>query len=81
MKIISFVENVNVMTTIIIDEKSKKGKIVLELIKELGIGKIVGNEKIKTVKPNRITLDAVKDAYEGKTVVCEDFQDYLKKTK
>ncbi len=66
------------MTTIIIDEKSKKGKIVLELIKELGIGKIVGE---KTARPNQVTLDAIKDAYEGNTVVCEDFQDYIKKSK
>lgn len=69
------------MTTIIIDEKSKKGKIVLELIKELGIGKIVGERETKSAKPNKVTLDAIKDAYEGNTVVCEDFQDYIKKTK
>jgi lysophospholipid acyltransferase (LPLAT)-like uncharacterized protein len=81
LEIISFVENVNVMTTVIIDEKSKKGKIILELIEELGIGKIVGNEKMKTVKPNQVTLDAIKEAYEGNTVVCEDFQDYINKTK
>jgi lysophospholipid acyltransferase (LPLAT)-like uncharacterized protein len=66
------------MTTIIINEKSKKGKIVLQLIKELGIGKIVGE---KTTRPNKVTLDAINDAYEGNTVVCEDFQDYIKKTK
>ncbi len=69
------------MTTVIIDEKSKKGKIVLELIKELGIGKIVGEMGTKSAKLNQVTLDAIKEAYEGNTVVCEDFQDYIKKTK
>ena len=69
------------MTTVIIDEKSKKGKIVLKLIKELGIGKFVVEKKIKSTRPNQVTLDAIKEAYEGKTIVCEDFQDYVKKTK
>lgn len=42
---------------------------------------VIINEKIKMVKPNQVTLDAIKEAYEGNTVVCEDFQDYIKKTK
>lgn len=69
------------MTTIIIDEKSKKGKILLKLIKELGIGEIVRDKKMKTTRANQTTISAIKEAFEGKTVVCEDFKDYIKKTK
>lgn len=70
------------MTTIIINEKSKKGKIVLDLIRELGVGKIVEDVKPKKkVKPNAVTLKAIKDAYEEKTIGCDDFQDYLQKVK
>ena len=66
-------------TTIIIDEKSKKGKLVLELIKEFGIGKIIVDKDIKSEQPNQVTLNAIIEAYEGKTIVCEDFQDYFQK--
>ena len=70
------------MTTVIINEKSKKGKIVLDLIKELGIGKIVDeSKKQKAVGSNIITLKAINDAYEGNTIQCDDFQDYLQKVK
>ena len=70
------------MTTIIINEKSKKGKIVLELIRELRVGKIVEDDRPKKkINPNAVTLKAIKDAYEGKTIKCDGFQDYLKKAK
>ncbi len=70
------------MTTVIINEKSKKGRIVLDLIKELGIGTII-NEKSskKSFKPNKDTMLAIKDAIDGNTVKCDDFKDYLEKVK
>jgi hypothetical protein len=67
------------MTTIIINEKSKKGKIIIELIKELGIGQIIdgpGNYRL-----NDITLQAVEEAEAGKTIKCNSFEDYLEKVK
>jgi hypothetical protein len=70
------------MTTIIIDEKSKKGKIVIDLIRELGIGKIIEDDRPKRkVNPNAVTLKAIKEAYEGNTIKCDSFQDYLKKAR
>ena len=57
------------MTTVIINEKSKKGKIVLDLIRELGIGKIVEDDNLKKKEnPNTVTLKEINDAYEGKTI-------------
>jgi len=68
------------MTTVIINEKSKKGRIVLDLIKELGIGKIISEKsRNKSLKPNKDTLLAIKDAIEGKTIKCDSFEDYLEK--
>jgi hypothetical protein len=70
------------MTTVIINEKSKKGRIVLDLIKELGIGKIISEKsRNKSLKPNKDTLLAIKDAIEGKTIKCDSFEDYLEKVK
>jgi hypothetical protein len=70
------------MTTVIINEKSKKGRIVLDLIKELGIGKIISEKRRnKSLKPNKDTLLAIKDAIEGKTIKCDSFEDYLEKVK
>lgn len=70
------------MATVIINEKSRKGRIVLDLIKELGIGKIISEKSgKKSLKPNKDTLLAIKDAIEGNTVKCNDFRDYLEKVK
>jgi hypothetical protein len=70
------------MTTVIINEKSKKGRIVLDLIKELGIGKIISEKsRNKSFKPNKNTLLAIKDAIEGNTIKCDSFEDYLEKVK
>jgi hypothetical protein len=68
------------MTTVIIDEKSKKRRIVLDIIKELGIGKII-NEKSckKSSKLNKDTLLAIKDFIEENAVKCDDYKDYLEK--
>ncbi len=70
------------MTTVIINEKSKKGRIVLDLIKELGIGKVISDKsRNKSSKPNKNTLLAIKDAIEGNTIKCDSFEDYLEKVK
>lgn len=67
------------MTTIIINEKTKKGRIILDLIKEIGVGKIVDNLMESENMLNSITEKAIREANEGKTIKCIDFDDYLKK--
>ena len=67
------------MTTIIINEKTKKGKLILALIREIGAGRIVGEQIEKT--PNQATIDAMQEAKAGKTIKCSDFDDYLKKVR
>ncbi len=66
------------MTTIIINEKTKKGKIIIELIKEIGVGKIIDEAKYIS---NQTTISAIEEAKAGYTTKCSDFDDYLKKTK
>jgi hypothetical protein len=69
------------MTTVIINEKTKKGQIILDLIKEMGIGKIIDETKSKSPVFNDTTLQAIKEAQEGKTIKCTSFEDYLNKVK
>lgn len=69
------------MTTIIINEKTKKGQIILDLIREMGVGKIIEAKMTSEKIPNDKTLKAIREAKDGKTVKCNDFDDYLQKTK
>jgi hypothetical protein len=69
------------MTTIIIDEKTKKGKIILDLVRKMKAGQIlVTPQKNKSVY-NQITLDAIHEAKEGQTILCDSYDDYLGKIK
>jgi hypothetical protein len=65
------------MTTIIIDEKTKKGKIILELIREMDAGEIMG----EAPDFNKMTRNAIKEALEGKITHCNSFDDYLEKVR
>jgi hypothetical protein len=67
------------MTTIIINEKTKKGRIILDLIREIGVGKIIDNRMESENILNSTSINAIKEANEGKTIKCIDFDDYLKK--
>jgi hypothetical protein len=67
------------MTTILINEKTKKGRIILDLIREMGVGEIIENKKASSHIPNDTILKAIRDAEEGKTIKCADFDDYLNK--
>jgi hypothetical protein len=67
------------MTTIIINEKTKKGKIIIELIREMGMGKIIEDNVKKT--PNKKTSNAIREAINGETTKCNSFDDYLEKVK
>lgn len=69
------------MTIIIINEKTKKKRIILDLIREMGIGKIVDDNMESKNIPNELTLKAIQEANEGKTIKCIDFNDYLNKVK
>lgn len=67
------------MTTIIIDEKTKRGKVILDLIREMGVGKII-DDSIKHT-PNKTTLNAIRESNNGETTKCNSFDEYLEKVK
>jgi hypothetical protein len=67
------------MTTVIINEKTKKGQIILDLIKKMGAGKIIDETKSQNLNLNDTTLEAIKEAEEGNTIKCKSFEDYLNK--
>jgi len=72
----------NEMTTIIIKSKgrSKLSKLLIDMAEELA-KKDKSIEIISGDVPNPTTLKAVADARKGKTVKCEDFNDYIEKVK
>ena len=74
-------ENCNKMTTVIINEKTKKGQIILDLIREMGAGKIIDETKSKNHILNDTTLQAIEEVQKGKTIKCTSFEDYLNKVK
>ncbi len=60
--------------TITINERTKQGKSLRDYLQALGI--------IKDEKKNpeqTLTLHAIEEAESEECVVCEDFEDYLKK--
>jgi len=65
------------MTTIIINERTKKGRIILDLVRELSCGEIIKEGATNT--PNKKSVKAIHEVSEGKTIRCADFDDYLKK--
>lgn len=69
------------MTTIIINEKTKKGRLILDLIREIGEGEIIVGKLESDMIFNNTTLKAINEAKEGKTIKCNDFDDYLHKVK
>ena len=69
------------MTTIIINEKTKKGRLILDLIREIGVGEIIDDSLELDNNLNNTNKKAIKEAIEGNTIKCNDFDDYLKKVK
>lgn len=61
--------------TITLNERTSTGKALLALIKSLG----VMIKPVRQISNNSTTLQAIREAKEGKGVLCEDFEDYLKK--
>ena len=60
------------MTTIIINEKSKKGRIILDLVRELSCGKIIEDDSVNI--PNSKTIKAIQEASEVKTIKCNEIE-------
>ena len=63
--------------TITVNERTSTGKALLALIKSLGV--LVKPVRPTTDSGKSLTLNAIREAKEGKGVYCEDFDDYLKK--
>lgn len=62
------------MTTIVIYEKTKIGKLIMNLIIETNCGKVI-NEK----KPNRQTLAAINDSITGKVHKVKSVNELMQK--
>ena len=73
--------NSNEVTTIIIDENTRRGRIILELVRELNAGHVLNEQDDVSPGYNKKTIKAIQEATEGETIVCEDFNDYLRKVK
>jgi hypothetical protein len=67
------------MTTVIINEKTKKGQIIIDLIIKLGAEKIIEDKEVKSQTLNNISVKALREAKECKSTQCKKFDDYLEK--
>jgi hypothetical protein len=63
--------------TITVNERTDTGKALLALIKSMGV--LITPTRQNSAKGDSLTLEAIREAKEGKGVLCEDFEDYLKK--
>ena len=67
------------MATVIINNKSKAAKLMLEYLRTQSYAKIV-DENEENI-PNRATVRAIENARKGNTISCSSFEDYLEKVK
>ncbi|WP_372947999.1 hypothetical protein [Mariniphaga sp.] len=63
------------MTTVIIDEKTTKGKSLLEFLKSFSDERFISIEK----EPNETTKRAIRAAKEGKVTRTENLDDLMEK--
>ncbi|MGM0619524.1 MAG: hypothetical protein ACQETJ_00630 [Bacteroidota bacterium] len=63
------------MTTVIIDEKTTKGKRLIEFLKSFANENFISIEK----KPNETTKRAIREAKEGKVTKAENVDDLMEK--
>jgi len=61
------------MTTVILDDKTKKGKLILDLIREINGGKIINDE------PNEETIKAIKEARNQDVKEVKDSEELINK--
>jgi hypothetical protein len=72
------------MTTIVINENTKMGKLIMTIIKETNCGKIIQDNKKGandcgfSHAPNKETIEALKEAKAGKTKKYESAKDLFK---
>jgi hypothetical protein len=64
------------MTTVIITNKSKAANQMVEFLKTQPYAKVIEEDE-----PNEVTLRAIEELNTGKTIICDNFDDYLKKVK
>ena len=62
------------MVTIIIDERTKKGKSLLDFLEKFG-----DEDFIKIEKPNKETIRAIEDSRNGKVIKTKNLNDLLNK--
>ena len=62
-------------------KKQKKGQIIIDLIRKLDAGKIIEDKEVKSQTLNNISVKAIREAKEGKSTKCKNFDDYLEKVK
>lgn len=60
------------MTTVIINNKTRKGRLILDLIREMGCGEILTDE------PNEETKKAIDDARAGKLTKASSASELIK---
>lgn len=63
------------MTTIVVNERTAKGKSLLEFLSKFEGEKFIQIEK----EPNMVTKRAIKDAREGKLIKCNSVSDLMDK--
>ena len=63
------------MTTVTINEKSSKGKMMLEILRKFEGEEFINFQK----KPNAETNRAISDVKKGKVIECENVEDMMKK--
>ncbi|MCX6222229.1 MAG: hypothetical protein NTZ69_14735 [Bacteroidia bacterium] len=63
------------MTTVTINEKSSKGKMLLEILRKFEGEEFINFQK----KPNAETNRAIRDVKKGKVIECENVEDLMKK--
>lgn len=70
------------MATIIIktNGRSKMSRLLVDMAEELA-KKDKSIEVLSSEMPNHTTLQAIADACKGKTVKCDNFNDYIEKVK
>ena len=60
------------MTTVIINERTKEGKALIEILQKMESAKII------TAEPNSTTVAAMQDVLKGKTHKADDVKDLMK---
>ncbi len=64
------------MTRVIITNKSKAAKQMIEFLKTQPYAKVIEEDE-----PNAVTLRAIEELKTGKTIKCDSFEDYIEKVK